>query len=79
MNIRWICVFINDLDEQKFRVGMLMFDVFDKFMHVVPIKRKKKEDLASGMTECLNKMEKKREIIYTNDKGAMNKQAIQKY
>ena len=34
--------FINDLDEQKFRVGMLMIDVFDKFMHVVPIKGKKK-------------------------------------
>ena len=27
----------------KFRVGMLMIDVFDKFMHVVPIKGKKKK------------------------------------
>ena len=35
--------FINGLDEQKFRVGMLMIDVFDKFMHVVPIKGKKKK------------------------------------
>ena len=71
--------FINDLDEQKFRVGMLMIDVFDKFMHVVPIKGKKEEDLASGMIECLNKMGKKPEIIYTDDEGAMNKEAIQKY
>ena len=57
--------FINDLDEQKFRVGMLMIDVFDKFMHVVPVRGKKEEDLASGMIECLNKMGKKPEIIYT--------------
>ena len=70
--------FINDMDEQKFRVGMLMIDVFDKFMWVVPIKGKKEEDLASGMIECLNKMGKKPEIIYTDDEGAMNKEAIQK-
>ena len=50
--------FINDRDEQKFRVGMLMIDVFDKFMCVVPIKGKKEEDLASRMIECLNKMGK---------------------
>ena len=47
--------FINDLDNQKFRVGMLMIDIFDKFMHVVAIKGKKEEDLASGMIECLHK------------------------
>ena len=45
--------FINDLKDQKFRVGMLMIDIFDKFMHVVAIKGKKEEDLASGMIECL--------------------------
>ena len=48
-------------------------------MYVAPIKGKKEEDLASGMIECLNKMGKKPEIIYTDDEGAMNKEAIQKY
>ena len=71
--------FINDLKDQKFRVGMLMIDIFDKFMHVVAIKGKKEEDLASGMIECLNKMGQKPIIIYTDDEGAMNKEAIQKY
>ena len=71
--------FINDLDEQKFRVGVLMIDVFDKFMYVVPIKSKQDGDVASGMIECLNKMGKKPEIIYTDDEGALNKEAIQKY
>ena len=33
-------LFINDLKEQKFKVGVLMIDVFDKFMHVVPINSK---------------------------------------
>ena len=71
--------FINDLKDQKFRVGMLMIDIFDKFMHVVAIKGKKEEDLASGMIECLHKMGKKPKLIYTDDEGAMNKEAIQKY
>ena len=65
---------INDLDEQKFRVGVLMTDVFDKFMYVVPIKSKQEGDVASGMIECLNKMGKKPQIIYTDDEGALNKE-----
>ena len=34
--------FIKDIPEQKSTVGMLMIDVFDKFMRVVPIQGKKK-------------------------------------
>ena len=81
MNIRWICFFffINDLKEQKIKVGVLMIDVFDKFMHVVPIKTKQEGDVASGMIECLNRTGKKPELIYTDDEGALNKEAIHKY
>ena len=50
--------FIDDLEDKKFQVGMIMKDVFDKFMHAVAIKGKKEEDLASGMVECLHKMGK---------------------
>ena len=69
-------LFINDMKEQKFTVGMIMIDVFDKFMHVVAIQGKKEEDLASGMIECLHNMDKKPKIIYNDDEGAMNKEAI---
>ena len=48
-------------------------------MHVVPINSKQEGDVASGMIECLNKMGKKPDIIYTDDEGALNKEAIQKY
>ena len=66
------------MKEQQFKVAVLMIDVFDKFMHVVPIKSKQEGNIASGMIECLNKMGKKPEIIYTDDEGALNKEAIQK-
>ena len=71
--------FIKDIPKQKSTVGMLMTDAFDKFMHVVPIQGKKEEDLASGMTECLHKMGKKPEIIYTDDETALSTDAIQKH
>ena len=45
----------------------------------MPIKSKQEGDVASGMIECLNKMGKKPEIISTDDEGALNKEAIQKY
>ena len=56
-----------------------MIDVFDKFMHVVPINSKQEGDVVSGMIECLNKMGKKPENTYTDDEGALNKEAMQKY
>ena len=62
--------FINDLKDQKFRVGTLMIDMFDKFMHVVAIQGKKEEDLASGMIECLNKMGKKPKIFFYRRRGS---------
>ena len=71
--------FINDMENQKFRVGMLTIDVFDKFMHVVPISGKTEEDLASGIIECIHKMGKKPKIVYTDDEGALSKEAIQTY
>ena len=71
--------FINDMKNQKFRVGMLTIDVFDKFMHVVPINGKTEEDLASGIIECIHKMGKKPKIVYTDDEGALSKEAIQQY
>ena len=71
--------FINDMGEQKFKVGMLMIDIFDKFMSVVAIKSKTEGDVASGMIESLNKMGKKPKIIYTDDEGALSTEAIQKY
>ena len=71
--------FINDMENQKFRVGMLTIDVFDKFMHVVPISGKTEEDLASGIIECIHKMGKKPKIVYTDDEGALSKESIQTY
>ena len=56
-----------------------MIDVFSRFMVVVPIKNKNEENLASGIIEGFNKMGGKPKILYTDDEGALQKEAIQKY
>ena len=71
--------FINDLEKQKFRVGLLMIDIFTKYMVVVPISSKGEGDIASGMMEALKKMNGKPELLYTDDETALNTQAIQDY
>ena len=70
---------MNGLKEQKVKVGVLMIHVFDKFMYAVPIQSKQEGDVASGMVECLHKMGKNTKIVFTDDEGALNKEAIQKY
>ena len=55
--------FINDLENQKFKVGVLMIDIFIKYMVVVAINSKNEGDVASALLECFNKMGKNPEII----------------
>ena len=56
---------------------MLCVDIFTKYAVVVPIKCKKEDDIAAGILECMHKMGKKPEIIYTDDEGALHKPSIQ--
>ena len=71
--------FINDLENQKFRVGALMIDIFSKYMTVIPIKSKSEGDVASALIEAFKKMGGFPEILYTDDETALSTPAIQKY
>ena len=51
--------FVNDVDNQTYKVGMILIDIFTKYMVVVPIKSKYEGDVAAGLIEGLNKMGKK--------------------
>ena len=70
--------FINDLENQKYTIGMLMIDIFTKFMVVVPLasKSEKTGDITSGLLECLTKMGHKPEIVYTDNELGLGTQAV---
>ena len=71
--------FINDLENQKIKIGMVMIDIFTKYASVVPIASKGEGDVASGLLECLEKMGHKPEIIYSDDETSLSTSAMQKY
>ena len=49
--------FIKDLENQKTTVGVLMIDMFCKYMVVIPLPSKDGEDVASGFIEGIKKMD----------------------
>ena len=71
--------FVADLEKQTYPAGLLMVDIFSKYMVVIPVKSKSEGDAASGIIEGMNKMGKKPKILYTDNEGALNSNAIQKY
>jgi len=71
--------FVNDLPNQKFKVGLIMIDAFSKYMVVIPIMSKKEGDVAAGILEALVKMKGTPEILYSDDEGALSTDSLKKY
>ena len=71
--------FINENDEQKFTIGLLLIDIFSKFMIVVPLFSKQPQDLLDGLEEGFKNMGGKPESIYTDDEGSLNSKLLQDY
>jgi len=64
--------FINDLEDQEYKIGLMMIDIFSKYMTVVPLETKQTRDLLAGIKEAFGYMGKKPEVIYSDDEGALN-------
>ena len=69
----------NDLPNQRFRVGLIMIDVFSKFMAVVPIKSKEAPDVLAGIMEGIQKMGGKPERLYSDEEGSLNSKVVKEY
>ena len=68
-----------DLRNQKFRIGLVLVDVFSKFASVVPIKSKEPPDFLAGLMQGLNQMDRKPELLYGDDEGSLNSQVVNEY
>ena len=69
----------NDLKNQKFRIGLVVIDIFSKFAVVVPITSKQPPDLLAGIMEAINKMGKKPELVYSDEEGSLNSGVLKEY
>jgi hypothetical protein len=71
--------FINDLENQKMKVGMLIIDIFTKYLVVIPLNTKDEGDVASGLMEGFNKMGGTPDMLYTDNETSLKSNSIKKY
>ena len=68
--------FINDIPKQKFKVGMVLIDIFTSYSTVIPVKSKQPPDIIAGVMEGIQKMKGKPEIIYSDEEGSLFKKQL---
>ena len=71
--------FINYFKDQFITIGLLVIDIFTKYMTVVPLPSKTEGDVLDGIEEAIKNMGHKPKTVYTDDEGALNGKSIQKY
>ena len=69
----------NDLENQEFRIGLVLIDIFTKYATVIPIKSKQPPDVLAGLMEGLNKMDKKPRMLYSDEEGSLYSKPIIEY
>ena len=69
----------NDLENQKFRIGLVLIDIFTKYATVIPIKSKQPPDVLAGLMEGLNKMDKKPRMLYSDEESSLYSKSIMEY
>ena len=71
--------FINDLENQEFKIGLLLIDIFTKFISVVPLKTKSSDDVLDGIKEGISNMGKPPFMLYSDDEGSFNSKEANKF
>lgn len=71
--------FINDLENQNYKIGLLIIDIFSKYLTVAPLKSKQPRDVLDGLKKGFENMGGKPTTIYSDDEGAFNSKDIQNY
>ena len=49
-------LFINDLEDQDYKIGLLVIDIFTKFMTVVPLMNKMADHVLEGIKKAIDNM-----------------------
>ena len=71
--------FINDLENQDVKIGLLMIDIFSKYMTVIPLKTKQPNDVLEGIKQGIKNLGEKPLSIYSDDEGSFNSKEVKQY
>ena len=69
----------NDLENQKFRAGLLLVDIFSKYAAVIPINSKQPADVLAGLMEGIKKTGGTPEMIYSDEEGSLHSSDLLEY
>ena len=73
-------MFFTNIKDPDYAQGLLMIDICNKYLTVIPIKTKQIPDVAKSIEQAITKMGHKPEtIIYSDIEGAFVSNIIQKY
>ncbi len=61
------------------QIGLIMIDIFTKYVWVVGLRDKTIPNVLSAIRECLDKMGKKPEVLMSDNEGTFISNEIQKY
>ena len=68
-----------DLENQKFRIGLVLIDIFSKYATVIPVKSKEPPDVLAGIMEGLQKMGDKPKLFYGDEEGSLYSKTVIEY
>ena len=71
--------FINDLENQDYKIGLLMIDIFSKYMTVIPLKTKQPHDVLEGIKHGIKNLGEKPISVYSDDEGSFNSKDVKQY
>ena len=58
--------------EQEYTMVLLVIDIFNKCISIIPIKTKGEGDVAAALLESFARIGGKPNILYTDDEGSFN-------
>ena len=72
--------FINDLENQDYTIGLLLVDIFTKWLTVVPVKSKQADDILEAIKKGIKQMgDKPPEMLYTDEEGSFHSKQAETY
>jgi hypothetical protein len=71
--------FMNYLKDPEYSIGLLMVDIFTKFIVIIPIKNKEAPTLLEAMKEAITKMGGPPKMLFSDNEPALNTKLITDY
>ena len=71
--------FFNENEDDEYKIGLVIIDIFSKYATLVPIKSKQPHDILEGLEDGFKNIGGKPASIVSDDEGSFNSKVLQDY